>query len=186
MRRVFDIVCAAAGLVVLSPFLALIAIAINATSPGPVLFWSERVGMNNRRFMMPKFRTMRVETPVVATHLLPEPDLFITPVGRWLRRRSLDELPQLYSVLTGDLAVIGPRPALHNQLDLIALRTRLSVHLYRPGLTGWAQVNGRDQLSVEQKALLDVEYIQRRNFWLDLQILCRTVVTILKRDGISH
>lgn len=186
MRRVCDVAFAGAGLLILSPLLALIAIAIKATSPGPVLFWSDRVGRNNQPFSMPKFRTMRVGAPVVASHLLSDPESVITAVGRWLRRWSLDELPQLYSVLIGDLTLIGPRPALYNQVDLIDLRTRSRVYLLRPGVTGWAQVNGRDRLSVEQKASLDEEYMQRRTVWLDLQILWRTIVTVLRRDGVAH
>ncbi len=167
------------------PLLA-VALAVKLTSPGPVLYWSDRVGRNNRIFRMPKFRSMRTGTPAVATHLLKDPDVWLTPIGAFLRKTSLDELPQLWSILAGDMSIVGPRPALFNQDDLVALRTERGVHELMPGLTGWAQVNGRDELPIPQKVALDAEYLRRRSFLFDLRILWLTVVKVLKRDGVSH
>lgn len=186
MKRLFDLslaVCAAA--VLLLPVLV-VALAVRVTSLGPVLYWSNRVGKNNRIFSMPKFRSMRVGTPALATHLLSNPDAYLTPIGSFLRKSSLDELPQLWSILVGDMSFVGPRPALFNQTDLIELRTQHGVHQLVPGLTGWAQVNGRDELPIPAKVQLDIEYLHRRSFWFDIRILWRTFVKVLKRDGVTH
>lgn len=186
MKRWFDLALALLASTLLAlPILAL-ALAVRLTSPGPALYWSDRVGRNNRIFRMPKFRTMRTGTPAVATHLLAEPAAYLTPVGSFLRRTSLDELPQLWSILRGDMSFVGPRPALFNQNDLIALRTRAGVDELVPGLTGWAQVNGRDELPIPRKVAFDVEYLRRRSFWFDLHILWLTFVRVLRRDGVAH
>jgi len=186
MKRAFDIAAAAIGLLALSPALLVIAIAVRLDTPGPALHWSRRVGRSGAVFPMPKFRTMRVDAPDVATHLLEEPARWITPTGRALRRLSLDELPQLWSILTGRMSFVGPRPALHNQHDLIALRARNGVDALRPGLTGWAQVKGRDALSVEEKAALDREYLERRSLLFDLHILWLTAIAVFARNDVSH
>ena len=164
----------------------LTAIAVRLTSKGPALYWSDRIGQGNVIFKMPKFRSMRVDTPAVATHLMTDPNTFLTPIGAILRRSSLDELPQLFSVLKGDMSFIGPRPALFNQDDLIALRTKKGVDRLIPGLTGWAQVNGRDELPIPEKVELDVEYMERKSFWFDLYIIWLTAIKIVRRDGITH
>jgi O-antigen biosynthesis protein WbqP len=186
VKRAFDIVVALAGLVVASPVLLGLAIAVRLESPGPSLHWSRRVGRGNRTFSMPKFRTMRAGAPDVATHLLADPERWVTPLGRFLRRSSLDELPQLWSVLAGDMSLVGPRPALHNQHDLVALRTAAGVEALRPGLTGWAQINGRDELPIAEKARLDREYLERRSFAFDLKILVATARAALSGRGVSH
>ena len=186
LKRSFDIVVAATGLTVLGlPMLAL-AIAVRLGSPGPALHWSKRVGRGNAIFLMPKFRTMRTDAPDVATHLLNDPAQWITPLGRALRRTSLDELPQLWSVLIGQMSLVGPRPALFNQDDLVALRTQAGVHLLRPGVTGWAQVNGRDELPIPDKVALDAEYLARRSFGLDLKIILLTALTAFGGRGVAH
>lgn len=186
MKRFVDLIVALlAGLVLLIP-LAVLAVMVRATSKGPALYWSDRVGQHNRIFKMPKFRTMRVNTPAVATHLLKDPDTYLTPIGPFLRKSSLDELPQLWSILKGDMSLVGPRPALFNQDDLVALRTKHGVHELVPGLTGWAQINGRDELPIPDKVKLDVEYLQRQSMGFDLKILFRTALSVLKRDGITH
>ena len=186
MKRLFDLVLSLFGAVVLALPLLLVALAVKLTSPGPVLHWSDRVGRHNNIFRMPKFRSMRVGTPAVATHLLQDPDAWLTPIGAFLRKTSLDELPQLWSILVGDMSIVGPRPALFNQDDLVALRTEHGVHELVPGLTGWAQVNGRDELPIPRKVELDAEYLRRRSFLFDLWILWQTVVKVLKGDGVSH
>ena len=186
MKRLFDLVLTVLGVVVLALPLLMVALAVKLTSPGPALYWSDRVGRHNRIFRMPKFRSMRIGTPAVATHLLQDPDAWLTPIGAFLRKTSLDELPQLWSILTGDMSIVGPRPALFNQADLIALRTERGVHELVPGLTGWAQVNGRDELPIPQKVELDVEYLRRRSLLFDLRIVWLTVVKVLRRDGVSH
>lgn len=187
MKRLFDLVFSLLGVMVLALPLLVVALAVKLTSPGgPVLYWSDRVGRYNRIFRMPKFRSMRTGAPAVATHLLKDPDAWLTPIGALLRKTSLDELPQLWSILVGDMSIVGPRPALFNQDDLVALRTERGVHELMPGLTGWAQVNGRDELPIPQKVDLDVEYMQRRSFLFDLWIIWLTVVKVLKRDGVSH
>lgn len=186
MKRLFDLVSSALGMIVLALPLLVVALAVKLTSPGPVLYWSDRVGRHNRIFRMPKFRSMRTDTPAVATHLLQDPDAWLTPIGAFLRKTSLDELPQLWSILAGDMSIVGPRPALFNQDDLIALRTERGVHELAPGLTGWAQVNGRDELPIPQKVELDVEYLRRRSFLFDLWIVWLTVIKVLRRDDVSH
>lgn len=186
LKRIVDLFLAMSALAVLFvPILAL-ALAVRLTSPGPILYWSDRVGINNRIFRMPKFRSMRMDTPAVATHLLSDPGAYLTPVGSLLRKSSLDELPQLWSILKGDMSFVGPRPALFNQDDLIALRTRYGVHQLVPGLTGWAQINGRDELPIPEKVKLDIEYLQRRSILFDIRILWLTFVKVLQRDGVSH
>lgn len=186
MKRVFDLALAAAvGLIVLVPVL-LVAVAVRVTSTGPVLYWSKRVGRNNTLFKMPKFRSMRADTPAVATHLLPNPEAYLTPIGSFLRKSSLDELPQLWSILRGDMSFVGPRPALFNQYDLIELRNQARVSELVPGLTGWAQINGRDELPIPQKVKLDIEYLQKKSFWLDLKIIWLTGIKVLKRDNVTH
>jgi len=186
MKRLFDVfVAVSVGVLVLVPF-CVVALLVRLTSPGPVLYWSDRVGRYNNLFKMPKFRSMRVGTPAVATHLLENPDVFLTPIGPFLRKSSLDELPQLWSILVGDMSLVGPRPALFNQADLIALRTVHGVHELVPGLTGWAQINGRDELPIPEKVALDVEYLRRRSFWFDCYILWKTAIKVVRRDGVSH
>jgi O-antigen biosynthesis protein WbqP len=186
MKRFFDLAVALCAAVILALPILLVALAVRLTSPGPVLYWSDRVGRNNRIFRMPKFRSMRVDTPAVATHLLQDPRAHLTPIGSFLRKSSLDELPQLWSIIKGDMSLVGPRPALFNQDDLISLRTELGVHRLLPGLTGWAQINGRDELPIPQKVAFDAEYMQRRSFGFDLHILWRTFLKVVKRDGVSH
>ncbi len=186
MKRLFDLALACVAAVLLVLPIAVVAVAVRMTSPGPALYWSDRVGRQNRIFKMPKFRSMRIDTPAVATHLLQNPDQWLTPIGSFLRRSSLDELPQLWSILRGDMSFVGPRPALFNQDDLIALRTEKNVHELVPGLTGWAQVNGRDELPIPQKVELDAEYLRRQSFIFDLKILWMTVLKVISRDGVSH
>jgi O-antigen biosynthesis protein WbqP len=186
MKRLFDLVVALVATVFLVLPIVITALAVRLTSPGPVLYWSERVGRHNRIFKMPKFRSMRIDTPVVATHLLQNPDQWLTPIGSFLRKSSLDELPQLWSILKGDMSFVGPRPALFNQDDLIALRKEKGVHELVPGLTGWAQVNGRDELPIPQKVELDAEYLQRRSLRFDLRVLWMTALKVLARDGVLH
>lgn len=186
IKRAFDLfLTAIAALVCVLPA-SVVALLVKLTSPGPVLYWSDRIGCQNRTFRMPKFRSMLVETPAVATHLLCDASSYLTPIGSFLRKSSLDELPQLWSIFVGDMSFVGPRPALFNQADLISLRTEYGVHHLLPGLTGWAQVNGRDELSIPEKVKLDVEYLQRRSFWFDIRILLMTVVKVLWHDGVSH
>lgn len=186
MKRVFDIFLGCLAVLILFIPVLLVAVAVRVTSKGPALYWSERVGRNNMIFKMPKFRSMRVGTPEVATHLLPDARSHLTPIGSFLRKSSLDELPQLMSILAGDMSFVGPRPALFNQQDLIALRTEQGVHTLIPGLTGWAQINGRDDLPIPQKVKLDVVYLQRQSMWFDVRILWLTFVKVLCRDGVSH
>ncbi|MDD2900794.1 MAG: sugar transferase [Desulfuromonadaceae bacterium] len=186
MKRFFDVSISFVALVFLSLPMLITALAVRLTSPGPVLYWSNRVGRNNSLFRMPKFRTMRTDTPAVATHLLGDPDRWLTPVGGFLRRSSLDELPQLFSILTGDMSIVGPRPALFNQDDLIALRTDNGVHKLTPGLTGWAQINGRDELPIPVKVAFDTWYLQHRSFVLDLKIIALTFIKVVKKDGVTH
>lgn len=186
MKRAFDLALATVGgLVLLLPAL-LVALAVRLSSRGPVLYWSDRVGRNNNIFKMPKFRSMRVDTPAVATHLLPNPEVYLTPIGSFLRKSSLDELPQLWSIFRGDMSFVGPRPALFNQYDLIKLRNRSGIDALLPGLTGWAQINGRDQLPITQKVSLDIEYLNRRSFWFDLKIIGLTAIKVVKRDNVMH
>jgi len=185
-KRLFDLTLGLFLATLLALPILLVAFLVRLTSTGPVLYWSDRVGKDNKIFKMPKFRSMRVEAPVVATHLLQNPTVHLTIIGPLLRKSSLDELPQLWSILVGDMSFVGPRPALFNQEDLIALRTRMGVHELVPGLTGWAQVNGRDELPITVKVKLDLEYLQRQSFWSDIRILGLTFVKVFRRDGISH
>jgi O-antigen biosynthesis protein WbqP len=186
LKRTFDCVLASILVAGLSPLLAVVAIAVKLTSKGSILHWSDRVGKNNTSFRMPKFRTMRMDTPQLATHLLSDPSAYLTPIGRFLRCTSLDELPQLFSVLAGHLSLVGPRPALFNQQDLVELRTERGIHRLTPGITGWAQVNGRDELPIPIKVNLDCEYLRRRSFGFDLIILTITALKVVRREGVSH
>lgn len=186
MKRIFDLILAVLVVILLSIPMLVIALLVRITSSGAVLYWSERIGKDNRPFQMPKFRSMRIDTPTVATHLLQDPESFITPIGSFLRKTSLDELPQIWSILRGDMSFVGPRPALFNQHDLIAQRTEVGVHLLVPGLTGWAQVNGRDELSIPEKVKLDAEYLRRRSLWFDVKIMCMTLRKVVQRDGVLH
>jgi O-antigen biosynthesis protein WbqP len=186
MKRIFDIFLGCLAALILCLPILLVAIAVRLTSQGPALYWSDRVGQNNVIFKMPKFRSMRVGTPAVATHLLANAHSHLTPIGSFLRKSSLDELPQLWSILAGDMSFVGPRPALFNQQDLIAMRTLQGVHSLVPGLTGWAQVNGRDELPIPQKVALDAEYLIRQGFWFDIKILWMTFLKVVQRDGVSH
>lgn len=186
MKRLFDSVVAVVAAVCLALPILIVGLAVRLTSPGPALYWSDRVGRHNRLFKMPKFRTMRIDTPAVATHLLKNPDQWLTPIGSFLRKSSLDELPQLWSILRGDMSFVGPRPALFNQHDLITLRLEKGIDELLPGLTGWAQVNGRDELPIPKKVELDVEYLQRQSLLFDLKILWLTVLKVLSKGGVSH
>ncbi|CAN7454572.1 sugar transferase [Polaromonas sp. LjRoot131] len=186
MKRVFDLAFAILLACILALPILAVAALVRLTSPGPALYWSDRVGRRNEIFRMPKFRSMRVGTPAVATHLLANPEAHLTPIGPFLRKSSLDELPQLWSILVGDMSFVGPRPALFNQADLIALRTAQGVDALVPGLTGWAQINGRDELPIPEKVALDAEYLRRRSLWLDIRILWLTAVKVLRREGVSH
>jgi O-antigen biosynthesis protein WbqP len=186
VKRFFDFGLATLAALLLAVPIVVVAFFVRMTSRGPVLYWSDRVGRYNQIFKMPKFRSMRVETPAVATHLLADPKSYLTPIGSFLRRSSLDELPQLWSIWVGDMSFVGPRPALFNQDDLIQLREQAGVHVLLPGLTGWAQVNGRDELSVPEKVKWDADYLLRQSFWFDIQILWLTFVKVIRKDGISH
>lgn len=186
MKRAFDLLLAVLALLVLGVPCAVVAVLVKVTSPGPVLYWSDRMGRNNQLFSMPKFRSMRVDTPVLATHLLTDPDAYLTPIGSFLRKSSLDELPQLWSILLGDMSIVGPRPALFNQYDLIAQRTLFGVQGLRPGLTGWAQVNGRDELPLDTKVKFDIEYLKNHNLRLDMKIIGLTVIRVAGRKDVAH
>ena len=186
MKRLFDLLLAIFAVLVLCVPVLLVALAVRLTSAGPVLYWSDRVGRHNELFKMPKFRSMHVGTPALATHLLADPDAWLTPIGSFLRKSSFDELPQLWSILVGDMSFVGPRPALFNQHDLIALRTEEGVHKLIPGLTGWAQINGRDEQSIPEKVKLDVAYFQRQSLAFDIRILWLTFAKVLRRDGVVH
>lgn len=186
MKRLFDIFLSLFLLIIFFIPICILCLIVSITSKGPIIYWSDRVGKNNEIFRMPKFRTMRINTPVVATHLLKDPHSFLTPIGSVLRKSSLDELPQLVSVLKGDMSFVGPRPALFNQADLIELRTSYGVHHLTPGITGWAQVNGRDTLSIEKKTLLDLEYLNQQSFYMDIKILWLTFIKVLSSDNVSH
>lgn len=186
MKRIFDLLlCIPAALILIVP-MCIVALLVKLTSAGPVLYWSDRIGVRNEIFRMPKFRTMRVGTPAVATHLLTNPDAHLTPVGGFLRKTSLDELPQLWSIIRGDMSFVGPRPALFNQDDLIELRTKAGVDRLVPGLTGWAQINGRDDLPIPEKVKFDIEYLQQQSLWMDLKIMWLTFVKVIQRDGVAH
>lgn len=186
MKRFCDLMLVIFALVLLGLPWMLVACAVKLTSKGPILYWSDRVGRNNRIFKMPKFRSMRIGTPEVATHILLDPDSYLTPVGSFLRKSSLDELPQLWSIIKGDMSFVGPRPALFNQHDLIALRTQYGIEKLIPGLTGWAQINGRDELPVPQKVRLDKEYLDRQSFLFDMKIIFMTAVKVIQRDNVIH
>lgn len=186
MKRLFDLVVASIVGLLLLPLILMVALLVKISSRGPVFYWSDRVGKNNVIFKMPKFRSMNVDTPAVATHLLHNPKSALTPVGNFLRKSSLDELPQLWSIIKGDMSFVGPRPALFNQYDLIEQRTEQGVHQLEPGLTGWAQINGRDEIPIPQKVALDVEYLSRRSFVFDLYVLLITFIKVLRREGVNH
>lgn len=186
MKRLFDFSSALAAAACLALPMLVVAAMVRFTSPGPILYWSNRVGRDNALFKMPKFRTMRTDTPAVATHLLGDPDRWLTPVGKFLRKSSLDELPQLWCIVTGDMSFVGPRPALFNQDDLIELRTKLGVHRLTPGLTGWAQVNGRDELPIPVKVEFDAYYLKERSFLLDLRIIFMTFLKVVRSEGVAH
>ena len=186
MKRVVDLVVALVAIIILFVPVIIVTILVKISSKGPTIYWSDRVGKNNAIFKMPKFRSMKVDTPVVATHLLANPKSVLTPVGDFLRKSSLDEFPQLWCILKGDMSFVGPRPALFNQDDLITLRTEKGVHKLIPGLTGWAQINGRDELPIPQKVALDVEYLHHQSLWLDIKIIWLTFIKVLKKDGVSH
>ena len=186
MKRIFDLLVALGLMLILAPLFLLVVLAVRLTLNGPVLFRTQRVGKGNKLFTMYKFRTMRTDTPQVATHLLKEPDQFLTPIGKLLRRTSIDELPQLINVVRGEMSLVGPRPALFNQDDLIALRTAGGVHEMTPGVTGWAQVNGRDELPIPEKVKLDDWYLKNRSFWLDLKIVGMTVFKVIRKEGVGH
>uniref|UniRef100_C6E0K3 Sugar transferase n=1 Tax=Geobacter sp. (strain M21) TaxID=443144 RepID=C6E0K3_GEOSM len=186
MKRFVDWMLSVVLLALCSVPMLLVGLLVKLTSPGPVLYWSDRVGVNNTIFRMPKFRTMLIDTPAVATHLLTDPDRFLTPIGKFLRKSSLDELPQLFSILRGDMSFVGPRPALYNQDDLIKLRTEKGVHVLPPGLTGWAQINGRDELPIPVKVDFDEHYLKNRSMALDIRIIFLTALKVLKSDGVSH
>ena len=186
IKRFFDLAAVLTAAVLLFVPMAMIAVLIKLTSRGPVLYWSKRVGQHNQLFSMPKFRTMQVETPTVATHLLTNPNQYLTPIGPFLRRSSLDELPQLWSIWVGDMSWVGPRPALFNQDDLIKLRTQAGVDLIKPGLTGWAQVNGRDELPISQKVAFDAEYLKKQSLRFDIYVIWLTAIQVFRREGIAH
>lgn len=186
MKRLFDFVMSLMGIIVLSPIILIVALAVKLTSPGPMLFKQRRIGKNNDEFQIYKFRTMRIDTPNVPTHLLENPEQWITPVGKFLRKTSLDELPQLFNILKGEMSIVGPRPALYNQIDLKEMRTEAGVHKLVPGLTGWAQINGRDEIPLSLKVKLDKEYLERKNFFFDIKIIFMTVLSVLKSEGVQE
>ena len=186
MKRIFDLSMAGFLFCFLSVPIFIVGLVVKLTSEGPVLYWSDRVGINNSIFRMPKFRTMRIDTPAVATHLMKNPDIYLTPTGSLLRKFSLDELPQLYSILKGDISFVGPRPALYNQDDLVELRTEKGIHRLIPGITGWAQVNGRDELPIPIKVEYDEYYLKNKSFLLDLKILLMTFIKVVRREGVKH
>ena len=185
-KRIFDISIVIIGMIFLIIPICILCLIIKLTSPGPILYWSRRVGKNNIEFMMPKFRSMKVDAPVVATHLLNNPNDWLTSIGSFIRKTSLDELPQLWSILIGDMSIVGPRPALYNQIDLITIRTNLGIHVLMPGLTGWAQINGRDEIALDDKILLDLEYLNKRSLLFDLRIIWITLKKVVYKEGILH
>ena len=186
MKRLFDFVMSLIGITILSPIILIVALAVKLTSPGPMLFKQRRIGKNNDEFQIYKFRTMRIDTPNVPTHLLENPEQWITPVGKFLRKTSLDELPQLFNILKGEMSIVGPRPALYNQIDLKEMRTEVGVHKLVPGLTGWAQINGRDEIPLSLKVKLDKEYLERKNFFFDIKIIFMTDLSVLKSEGVQE
>lgn len=186
MKRIFDFIMSLLAIICLSPIIIIVSLIIKFTSEGPILFKQRRIGKDNKEFNIYKFRTMRVDTPNVATHLLENPEQYITAIGKFMRKTSLDELPQLFNILKGEMSIVGPRPALYNQLDLRDMRTRVGVHKLVPGLTGWAQINGRDEIPLDLKVSLDKEYLDRKSFWLDIKIIFLTIVKVLKSDGVQE
>lgn len=189
MKRLFDLLAVISAISVLWCLIFITYLLVRFTSSGPVLYWSQRVGRHNQIFLMPKFRSMQMDAPQIATHIMRQqanPDAFLTPVGSFIRKTSLDELPQLWSVLKGDMSIVGPRPALFNQDDLISLRTDKKVHTLKPGITGWAQINGRDEIPIPQKVELDEYYLKHQSFWFDIKIILLTAVKVLRRDNITH
>ena len=189
LKRILDLLLTLIAVLLLSPLVLMTYLLVKLTSTGPALYWSQRVGRNNQLFSMPKFRSMRVGTPQIATHLMNQqsnPNTFLTPVGSFIRKTSLDELPQLWSVLKGDMSIVGPRPALFNQDDLVSLRTEQGVHTLKPGITGWAQINGRDEIPIPQKVALDAYYLSNQTVWLDFRIILLTAIKVLRRDNITH
>jgi len=186
LKRLFDIIISFVAICTFFLPLLFLAVLIKLTSKGPVFYWSDRVGRNNKIFRMPKLRTMHINTPIVATHLLKNPELYLTSFGKFLRKTSLDELPQLYNIIKGDMSFVGPRPALYNQDDLVALRTEKGVHILVPGMTGWAQIMGRDELTIEEKVNCDEYYLKNKSFWLDMKIIFFTIFNVLGMKGISH
>ncbi len=186
MKRIFDIICSLTAIVFFLIPMLIISVLVKLSSSGPVLYWSDRVGCNNKIFKMPKFRTMRTETPAVATHLLRDPGCWLSPIGKILRKTSLDELPQLFSILKGDMSLVGPRPALFNQTDLIEMRTQMGVHVLIPGLTGWAQINGRDEIPTQTKVAFDKYYMINQSFIFDIHIIFLTFVKVLRSEGVIH
>lgn len=186
MKRLFDFLMSLIAIIILSPVILIVALAVKFTSPGPILFKQRRIGKDNIEFEIYKFRTMRIDTPNVPTHLLENPEQWITPIGKFLRKTSLDELPQLFNILKGEMSIVGPRPALYNQLDLKEMRTKVGVHKLIPGLTGWAQINGRDEIPLSLKVNLDKEYLERNSFLFDIKIIFMTVLSVLKSDGVQE
>ena len=186
MKRVFDFIISLIGVIVLSPIILIVALAVKFTSPGPMLFKQRRIGKNNVEFEIYKFRTMRIDTPNVPTHLLENPEQWITPVGKFLRKTSLDELPQLFNILKGEMSIVGPRPALYNQIDLKEMRTEAGVHKLVPGLTGWAQINGRDEIPLSLKVKLDKEYLIKKSFFFDIKIIFMTALSVIKSEGVQE
>lgn len=186
MKRLFDFLMSLIAIIILSPVILIVALAVKFTSPGPMLFKQRRIGKENIEFKIYKFRTMRIDTPNVPTHLLENPEQWITPIGKFLRKTSLDELPQLFNILKGEMSIVGPRPALYNQLDLKEMRTEVGVHKLVPGLTGWAQINGRDEIPLSLKVNLDKEYLDRMSFLFDIKIIFMTVLSVLKSDGVQE
>lgn len=186
MKRIFDFIMSLLAIICLSPIIIIVSLIIKFTSEGPILFKQRRIGKDNKEFNIYKFRTMRVDTPNVATHLLENPEQYITAIGKFMRKTSLDELPQLFNILKGEMSIVGPRPALYNQLDLRDMRTEVGVHKLVPGLTGWAQINGRDEISLDLKVALDKEYLDRRNFLIDIKIIFLTVIKVLRSDGVQE
>ncbi len=184
MKRCFDFISSLMGIIIFSPILLLLALIVKCTSPGPILFKQRRIGKDNQEFMIYKFRTMRIDTPNVATHLLKNPEQYITPIGKFMRKTSLDELPQLFNILKGEMSVVGPRPALYNQYDLIEMRTKANVHKVRPGLTGLAQVSGRDELKLDKKVYFDQQYLEKQSFLYDLKLIFLTIAKVFKSEGI--
>ena len=186
LKRIFDFLMSLIAIIILSPVILIVALAVKFTSPGPILFKQRRIGKDNVEFEIYKFRTMRIDTPNVPTHLLENPEQWITPVGKFLRKTSLDELPQLFNILKGEMSIVGPRPALYNQIDLRDMRTAVGVHKLIPGLTGWAQINGRDEIPLSLKVRLDKEYLDRKSFLFDIKIIFMTVLSVLKSDGVQE